>query len=159
MALIPGRGSKEANDYSERFTDYFGGFPPFNISAFLDGNKKVQVPVPVPVELLVDVYESEENVVAVCDLPGVEKKDDILIDIMDARNLKISAERNNVTEFEGKRVSQKERSVGRVERLISLPADVLIDKTEAAYKNGVLRVTMPKKSKGLEKKIDVKFED
>ncbi|WLV25237.1 Hsp20/alpha crystallin family protein [Aciduricibacillus chroicocephali] len=158
MALIPGRGTKEANDYSERFTDYFGGFPPFNISAFLD-NKKVQVPVPVPVELLADIYEEEDSVIALCDLPGIAKKEDILIDIIDERHLKISAVRDPGTEFEGKRVAQKERSVGRIERTITLPADVLIDKTQAGYKNGVLRVTMPKKTKGLEQKIDIKFED
>lgn len=158
MALLPGRGSKEANDYSERFENYFGGFPPFNISAFLD-NKKVQVPVPVAVDMLADVYEAEDKVVALCDLPGIEKKEDILIDIIDARHLKISATRSDTAEFEGKRVAQQERSIGRVERTITLPTDVILDKTEASYKNGVLRLTMPKKTVGLDQKIDIKFED
>lgn len=150
MALLPDRVSNNTNDIKERFENYFGGFPPFNISAFLDTKK--------PLVMLVDVYESDEYVVAICDVPGIEKKEDMVIDVIDARHLKVSAKRVEPVEYQEKRITQNERIIGNVDRVITLPADVILEKTEASYKNGVLRVQMPKKIVGLEPKVDVKFE-
>ena len=159
VALIPGRGSEETKDYSTRFDNYFGGFPPFNISAFLNSSKAAAAAAAAVIDLLVDVYETDETVTVFADLPGVEKREDILIDIIDDRHLKISASRSVLSDFDGKRITQQERPIGRIERIITLPADVILEKTEALYKNGVLRVDMPKKTIGLEQKINIKFED
>lgn len=151
MALLPDRITNNTSEIKDRFENYFGGFPPFNISAFLDTKK--------PLIMLVDVYESDEYVVAVCDIPGIENKEDIIIDVVDERNLRVSAKRLEPKEYSGKRITQDERILGHVNRTITLPADVILEKTEASYKSGVLRVQMPKKIVGLEPKVDVKFED
>lgn len=150
MTLLP-KNETERNKYAERFEDYFGGFPPFSISAYLQKDKELTMPV--------DIYETNGNIVAVCDLPGIEKKEDIIIDIQDGKNLKVVATRGDLGEFEGKRVLQKERLIGRVDRTITLPTDVDIDKTQANYKNGVLTITMEKHNPGIEQKVDIQFED
>lgn len=146
--------SDKKENMADRFDDYFGGFPPFNISAFLQnrGEGKAEL---IPV----DVYETEEYVVALCDLPGLASKDDVIIDIHEDRKLKIVANRGKLEEFEGKRVLQKERLIGRVDRTVTLPAEVIIDEIEATYKNGVLTVSMPKVKTGIEQKVEVKFEE
>ena len=150
MALLPDRMPKRADGFRERFDNYFGGVPPFSISAFLDTTKAV--------ETAVDVYETEEKVIAVCDLPGIEQKEDMIIDVIDARHVKVSADRNGLDQFEKYRVDQQERYTGRVEREITLPADVALDQTKATYRNGVLYIELPKKEKGLQPLVDIKFE-
>lgn len=150
MTLLP-KNESDRNKILDRFENYFGGFPPFSISAYLQGDKELTLPV--------DVYESNGDVVAVCDLPGIEKKDDIIIDIQEGKRLKIVATRGDLTELEGKRVHNKERLIGRVDRTITLPTDVDINNTEASYKNGVLTITMKKLSPGIEQKVNVQFEE
>jgi len=150
MALLPDRMPKRADGFRERFDDYFGGVPPFSISAFLDTKKAV--------ETMVDVYETEDKVVAVCDFPGIENKENLLIDVIDSRTVKVRAERYSLEQFEKYRVDQQERYSGKIERVINLPADVEKDQTKATYRNGVLYIELPKKEKGLQPLVDIKFE-
>lgn len=105
----------------------------------------------------VDVYENENEVVALCEIPGVEKKEDIHIDI-DNNILSISGviNRNNEVKDEN-RYYRTERFYGRFQRSVSLPARVRPEETKASYRNGVLEVHMAKDTHGHNRSIDVEF--
>jgi HSP20 family protein len=72
--------------------------------------------------------------------------------------LHIKGERRSEKEEKKKNYHKVERSFGSFERAVSLPEGIDEDKIEASFKQGVLKVTLPKspKSKESEKKISVK---
>ncbi|NLC51030.1 MAG: Hsp20/alpha crystallin family protein, partial [Firmicutes bacterium] len=104
----------------------------------------------------VDVYETEDEVVASCDLPGLRKKEDVHIEIVN-NTLNISGTINKTEEIKDERLYRKERYVGRFQRSISLPSAVSDEGAKASYKNGVLEVRMPKKMDAHKKRIDIDF--
>lgn len=105
----------------------------------------------------VDVYETENEIVATCDLPGLEKKDDVNIEI-DNNILNISGVLNRSYEVQENQMYRKERYTGRFQRSITLPSPVSQEGVSASYRNGVLEVRMPKLKIENKKKIDIKFE-
>ncbi len=106
--------------------------------------------------LSVDVYETESEVVATCDIPGLEKKEDVNIDI-DNNVLSISGTVNRVNEVKEETMHRQERFVGRFQRSIALPSNVSSEGVKATYKSGVLEVRMQKLHGDTKKKIDVQF--
>ena len=48
-----------------------------------------------------------------------------------------------------------ERFVGRFKRVVSLPEDVETSRVEATYRNGVLRIVVPKRESSQPRRIDV----
>ncbi|KAF1085643.1 Acid shock protein [Sporotomaculum syntrophicum] len=105
----------------------------------------------------VDVYENENEVVALCEIPGVEKKEDIHIDI-DGNTLSISGVINRTNEVKDEnRYHRTERFYGRFQRSVSLPASVRPEGARASYRNGVLEVHMTKDTHGRNRSIDVEF--
>lgn len=106
--------------------------------------------------LNVDVYETADEVVATCDIPGLEKKEDVNIDIQN-NVLTISGSIHRETEVKGQQMHRQERFVGSFHRSISLPATVSTEGVTATYKNGVLEIRMPKKQDDQRKRIDIQF--
>ncbi|KKB24228.1 Hsp20/alpha crystallin family protein, partial [Staphylococcus carnosus] len=104
----------------------------------------------------VEVYETENEVVATCDIPGLEKSEDVNIDI-ENNVLTISGSMNKTNETKEKNMYRKERYTGSFQRVITLPSPVTIEGVSATYKNGVLEVKMPKTTPNNKKKIDVDF--
>ncbi len=105
----------------------------------------------------VDVYETENEVVALCDMPGIEKKEDIGIDIRD-NVLTVSGVINRSRELKDEnRYHRSERVYGRFQRSISLPAPVQAEGAKASYRNGVLEVRMPKETRQPHRTIDVQW--
>lgn len=108
----------------------------------------------------VDVYEAENEVVATCDLPGLEKKDDVQIHINDQNTLTISGMIQRSNEIKEDRMHMQERFTGRFQRTIPLPSPVSLEgNAKATYKNGVLEIRMPKMQDDSQNrnKIDVDF--
>src|SRR5699024_2574361 len=103
-----------------------------------------------------DVHETPDEVIATCDIPGVENKEDVDIDI-DRDVLHISGSIHRTNEVNEKNMHRKERFTGRFHRSIPLPSPVSHEGIKATYKNGVLEVKMPKAEKDDRKKIDVEF--
>ena len=101
----------------------------------------------------VDVYEEKENFVVKAELPGM-KKEDIEVSFHDG-SLSISGERQGETRHEDAEVYRAERFFGRFQRTVTLPAPVAVDKVKAAYKDGVLTITLPKTEEAKPKQIDV----
>ncbi len=91
----------------------------------------------------VDVLDLGNALQVVADMPGVQK-DDIEINLTPER-LEIEAESKTETERTEEEYTYRERGYSSYRRVLDLPAEVLPDKAEAKFTNGVLEVTMPKK--------------
>jgi len=108
----------------------------------------------VPEKLIMDVMEDDENIIVKTDLPGV-KKDDIKIDITED-SLGVMAKFKRELEVENVNYIKRERKHGEANRIIVLPAKIIMDETTAKFENGVLTVTLPKleKKESFEIKVD-----
>ena len=114
------------------FDDVFRGFdfpPGLTTSRTQDGLGWPQI----------DIDETEKEVRITAELPGLDEKD-VSLEIANGI-LSISGEKKMESEDKARRFS--ERYYGRFERRIPLQ-DVEENKAAAAFKNGVLTVTVPK---------------
>ena len=103
---------------------------------------------------LINVVESEKDYEISLDVPGM-RADEINIEFKDGQ-LWVSGERKAEQEEAGKTYHRVERRYGSFRRVVSLPVDVAADKIEAAYKDGVLSVSVPKAPTAMPRKIAVK---
>lgn len=90
----------------------------------------------------VDIGENDKEYVVKAELPEV-KKEDIKVNVDDG-TLCISGERNVEKEEKGTKYHRVERAFGRFERTFALPEDTESDKITSEYKDGILRVHLPK---------------
>ncbi len=104
----------------------------------------------------VDIHETENEVVATCDILGLEKKEDVQINI-ENNLLHISGTVNRTNEVKDEHIHEQESYAVRFQRTISLPSPVSHEGVVATYRNGVLEIKMPKLEK-TKKKIDVEFQ-
>jgi len=102
----------------------------------------------------VDIVENDENLVLKAEIPGVNKED-ISVDLKD-RVLTIRGERSADNEVKEDRFYRRERMFGRFERSFTLPVAVEPDHIRAEYKDGVLKVEVPKPEGHKPKQIAVK---
>jgi HSP20 family protein len=101
-----------------------------------------------------DLYQNNDNVVAVVELPGM-RKDDIEISLHDGGTLTIGGERKSQTESNGDSATRTERFTGKFRRTVTLPTRVDANKVNATYKDGILTVTLPKAEEAKPKHIQV----
>ncbi|MFL6528125.1 MAG: Hsp20/alpha crystallin family protein [Chthoniobacterales bacterium] len=99
-----------------------------------------------------DVYQNNDNVVAMIELAGM-KKEDIEISLHDGM-LTISGERKGETAQDDK-AERSERFIGKFRRSITLPTRIDANKVSANYKDGILTVTLPKAEEAKPKQIQV----
>jgi HSP20 family protein len=122
-------------------------------------NRLFEAPFGATSELLngwgpaVDLYEDTDNLVVRVELPGMNR-DQIEVSLHEG-NLLIAGERKH-EEQEGE-LSRSERFFGRFQRTISLPKAVDAGRVTAAYKDGILTITLPKTEEAKPKQIDVKI--
>jgi len=100
-----------------------------------------------------DLYEDKDNLVATAELPGM-KKEEIEISLHEG-NLTIAGERKVEKQYGEKETQRSERFFGRFQRTIALPKTVDANGVKAAYKDGVLTVTLPKSPEAKPKQIAV----
>ena len=101
----------------------------------------------------VDIYETENELVLKADLPDVNEED---IDIRIENNtLSIHGERKFEQEVKEENYLRVERSYGSFTRSFTLPSTVNTEAIKAEYKNGVLRVEMPKRAESKPKQVKV----
>ena len=89
-----------------------------------------------------EVVEREGEFVVTAEIPGVEEKD-FQIEVH-GNVLTIRGEKRSETSGEQKGRHFSERVYGEFRRSIELPVEVSSEKASAAFKNGVLTVTLPK---------------
>lgn len=103
-----------------------------------------------------DVVESDKHFEIHLDMPGFSPEQ---IDVKLERNeLTVTAERKDEKLEEGKTWVRRERTRGHFVRSFSLPETVEGTTPQAAYKHGVLVVTLPKKEEVQPKTFKVKVE-
>ena len=91
----------------------------------------------------VDILEKDNKIFIRCELPGVDEKD---LDLkLDGRTLTIKGERKQEPEGSGSVYHQVESSYGTFSRSFDLPNSVDTEKISAAFKDGVLKITIPQK--------------
>lgn len=127
-------------DIHRFFDDFF--FP----AAFGNGKTEIRNPV-------VDVYSDDKNFFIKAELPGIDKKD-ITVDVKDGI-LTLRGERSAESETKEENYHRKERTYGKFERVFTLPADVDTGKIKADYKDGVLKIGIPKPEEVKPKRITI----
>ena len=103
----------------------------------------------------VDIVEERDSYRFTVDLPGL--KSDSLDVSIEGGVLVISAERPVPAWGEGARVHRAERQYGRVRRAFKLPNDVADDGIQAAYREGVLQVTVGKRPEATAVKVEIAY--
>lgn len=91
----------------------------------------------------VDISEGRKAYSVRVELPGVDP-DDVSLEIEDGNTLVLRAEKRREHEEEDEGVHWVESSYGAAQRVLSLPEDADADAVEASFKNGVLRLRIPK---------------
>ncbi|MER9257889.1 Hsp20/alpha crystallin family protein [Mesorhizobium sp. M0619] len=88
----------------------------------------------------VEISDTDKEVRVTAEIPGLDESD--IEVLLENGALKLKGEKRSETEDKDRQFS--ERFYGRFERLIPLGYEVEEDKVNAAFKNGVLTVTLPK---------------
>jgi HSP20 family protein len=103
----------------------------------------------------VDIYEHDGNLVLKAELPGIDPKD---VDVHVENNvLTLRGERKFDQEVTRESCHRVERAYGTFSRSFTLPNVVDTVNIKAEYKDGVLRVTMPKREEAKPKQIQVQI--
>lgn len=124
--------------------DFFRGFSLRPVFRELEAEPKMRI----------DVKEADKAYTVKAEIPGVDKKD-IHVSV-DGNLVSISAEvKKEKEEKKDEKVIRSERYFGKVSRSFTLGCEVDTAKTEAKYADGVLELTLPKKSNGNKKDITV----
>lgn len=102
----------------------------------------------------VDIFEDEASIQLKADLAGV-KPDDVHIEV-ENNVLTVRGERKLENEEKQKGYHRVERAYGSFSRSFALPDTVDSERIDAAFKHGVLNLTLPKRPAAQKKQIKVK---
>lgn len=102
-----------------------------------------------------DVFEDDKRLIVKLEVPGMEKEE---IDIEVVGNqLVVQGEKSFKREDSDGHWHVLQCAYGNFRRVVPLPSQVLPEKAKATYKNGVLRVELPKSKLGRPKTLDIKI--
>ena len=140
---------RELDEVQNRLGTFFGGrFPRFG-----DGNGGLKLADWFP---QVDITEDDKEYLIKADLPEM-KKNEIKVNVENGV-LSVSGERKTEKEEKTKKFHRIERSYGTFQRSFSLPDDADGTKVAAEFKEGVLKVHLPKNPVAKPKAIEVKVD-
>lgn len=101
----------------------------------------------------VDIFEKNDEVNLVAELPGLTKED---VDIsIENGTLTISGEKKRESEVKDDNFHRVERAYGRFQRSFSLPSAIDPKKVKAVFKDGILTVNLGKKEEAKPKKVEI----
>lgn len=101
-----------------------------------------------------DIYQTDREVVATAELPGLTSKDDVEITATEDV-LTIRGEIRRQEETEEHNYHRAERFYGTFARTVSLPVKVEPEKATATYKNGILEIRIPRTENQRQRRIQV----
>jgi HSP20 family protein len=104
---------------------------------------------------VVDIVEDENEYLIKAELPEV-KKEEVKVTVQDDV-LTIAGERMFEKEEKGRKYHRMERAYGSFARSFTLPEDADGEKVAAEFKDGVLKVHLPKSEQAKPKSIEVKI--
>jgi HSP20 family protein len=134
------------NPIEDAFENLFRGVPVWLANA--------ETRAPAPTQFRMDVSENDNEYQVLADMPGV-KKEDISVTI-NGNEVAVSAEvkRENVVRS-GETVLCSERYYGKIQRAFTLGHEVDEATAQAKYNDGVLELTLPKKTVAALKRLAV----
>src|SRR5688500_8546847 len=142
---------RELDEVQNRLGSFFGGtFPRFGNG---NGNGGLKLADWSP---QVDITEDDKEYLVKADLPEM-KKEEIKVNVEDGV-LSVSGERKAEKEEKNKKFYRIERSFGSFMRSFTLPEDADGAKVSAEFKDGVLKVHLPKNPDAKPKAIEVKVQ-
>lgn len=144
--MILSRRPANSNDELSRLIDGFFG-PAVSFWPTVANRSAVAWPK-------LDVSESDSAVHVSAELPGVSQ-DQIDVEVQ-ADTLRISGEKKDERVVNEHNYRSVERSFGRFDRVVTLPAEVDSKQAEATFKDGVLTVNIPKLKPVAAQKVAVK---
>ncbi len=104
-----------------------------------------------------DIYQDKDNVIVEMDTPGIDAEK---IDISVENDvLTVSGSRADKNEVKKEDYYRKEVRSGSFSRSVILPMQVKGEEASAEFKNGILKITMPKAEEVKPKKIAVKVNE
>jgi HSP20 family protein len=107
-----------------------------------------------PLQIKLDVAENDKSYTVKAEVPGV-KKEDINVQV-EGNQVSITAQSTREKDVkEGEKVIRSERYYGSLSRSFSLPFEVDQAGASAKYADGILELTLPKKSGSATKKLNV----
>ena len=101
-----------------------------------------------------DVYETDDKVVAKLDLPGIDPKD-VEVSVENS-TLTVTGEREFSSEVKEESYHRIERRYGSFSRAFTLPQTADTEKVEASFDKGVLTVEISKVERAKPKRIQIK---
>jgi HSP20 family protein len=101
----------------------------------------------------VDIFETEGEIMVKAELPGMDRKDITLH--LENNVLTLKGERRFEKETKEENYHRIERAYGGFSRAFSIPATVDEEKIRADYKDGVLKIALPKKEQAKPKQIRI----
>lgn len=146
------RMKRQINNLFEGFGDYFDDVPLLGLPTSKGDLMTNSYKTPKT-----DIYETDKEVVAKIEIPGVNKEEIKLKFENGVLNLQAEHKAEKEDKDEKKGYHRFERSYASFMRSFALPAEIDVNQAKADYKNGILEVHMPKK-KGTEKK-EIKYID
>ncbi len=102
----------------------------------------------------INLAETDQAYEISVDLPGM-RPEDFSVELKDGQ-LWITGERKHEHEESGKTYHRVELQYGRFQRAVGLPTAVKADEVQAEYKDGVLRISVPKDESAKARRITVK---
>ena len=124
------------------FDEFFRDFAPGFYVKPLHGD-----PLPTPAQIKVDVKENETGYAVHAEVPGVAKED--IHVSLDGNVVTLRAEvKQQDAQSKDEKVLRSERYFGSVARSFQLPAEIDQAQAKAKYDNGVLTLTLPKRTAG-----------
>ncbi len=104
----------------------------------------------------VDIFENKDQIVLEAELPGMNREDFELT--IENNVITLRGERRFEKKDESDNYHRVERSYGSFTRSFTLPQTVSAESAVAEYKNGVLRVTLPKREEVKARRIEIQGE-
>lgn len=101
-----------------------------------------------------DIVESMDAYEVFVDLPGV-KPEDVKLEMHEGK-LVVSGKRTASSEQKDRTFHRLERTAGSFSRIVSIPNEVDVEKIDASYDHGVLKIVIPKAIKKQPKKIEIR---
>jgi len=139
--------------FETRLRNLFGDFDAFNraLAGPSNGSENAAMTVWLP---HVNLSETENAYLVAVDLPGMTR-DEINVEVVQG-DLWITGERRQESEESGKTFHRVECAYGTFRRMIRLGDAVDSARVDAEYKEGVLRITVPKVEAAKPHRIEIR---
>ncbi len=139
---------KEMQEMQNRFSNFFGRMP------LRRGEAEEEPIVAGEWAPLVDIIEDDKEYLVKAELPEV-RREDVKVSVENGV-LTIRGERKFEREEKNKKYHRVERGYGSFVRIFTLPDVADGDRVSAEFKDGVLKVHLPKSEKAKAKQVEIK---